>query len=230
MRIVKPGEKLTHKELRYFAKMAGQAYVNDPVHTYATKDPAAREKFVSHFMMERLHTSNGEDWFFIDDENRGLCVWRKARNEYGFFDFMLCADWVYLFAFLPRTVRTLAAYSPLDVKMFDEDTWIISPVFVAPEHQGQGIATELIKKSMETLAPLGYRFGLEAQDERNVRFYERLGFRTVQEAYYQRGDIRHYYMVYQDESQNGEGHGLPHRDPGDQVRHIQDRRRPDAMK
>ena len=199
MRIIKPGEKLSKKELRYFAKMAGEAYVNDPVHTYATKDPEQRKIFVSHFMMERLNTSNGEDYFYIDDENRGLCVWRKAHNEYGVLDFLKCPDWLYLYLFWPRTLRTLSAYGPLDVHVFDDKTWIISPVFVAPEHQGKGIATALIKQSMEDLSKLGYRFGLEAQDADNVRFYEKLGFRTIQTAEYKKGNIRHYYMVYPDD-------------------------------
>ena len=121
MRIVKPGEKLSKKELRYFAKMAGEAYVNDPVHSYATKDPEQRKKFVYHFMMERLNTSNGEDYFYIDDENRGICVWRRAWNEYTALDFLKCPDWLYLYIFFPRTLRTLAAYKPLDVKVFDEN-------------------------------------------------------------------------------------------------------------
>ena len=199
MRIVKPGEKLSQKELRYFAKMAGRAYVDDPVHSYATKNPESRVKFVCHFMMERLHTSNGADWFFIDDENRGLCVWRQARNEYGVLDFLKCPDWLYLYVFFPRTLRTLAAYRPLDVTVFDEDMWIISPVFVAPEHQGKGIATGLIRDSMAYLAPLGIRFGLEAQDEKNVRFYEKLGFETIREDVFGKGGIRHRYMVYRDD-------------------------------
>ena len=204
MRIVRPGEKLSNKELRYFAKMAGRAYVNDPVHTYATRDPAQREKFVYHFMMERLHTSNGEDWFFIDDENRGLCVWRQARNEYGVLDFLKCPDWLYLYFLFPRTLRTLAAYRPLDVTVFSEDTWIISPVFVAPEHQGKGIATHLITESMKELEKLNYRFGLEAQDERNVRFYERLGFETVKTDRYPKGNITHYYMIKKNGNENDE--------------------------
>ncbi len=195
MRIILPGEKLSKKELRRFAKMAGEAYVNDPVHTYATKDPEQRKKFVYHFMMERLNASNGVDYFYIDDENRGVCVWRQARNEYTALDFLKCPDWLYLYVFFPRTLRTLAAYKPLDVNVFGENCWIISPVFVAPEHQGKGIATELILKSMEDLAKRGYTFGLEAQDEKNVRFYEKLGFRTVSTARYEKGDITHYMMV-----------------------------------
>ena len=195
MRIVKPGEKLSKKELRYFAKMAGEAYVNDPVHSYATKDPEQRKKFVYHFMMERLNTSNGEDYFYIDDENRGICVWRRAWNEYTALDFLKCPDWLYLYIFFPRTLRTLAAYKPLDVKVFDENCWIISPVFVAPEHWGKGVATELLQKSMEDLSKLGYTFGLEAQDEKNVAFYKKLGFETVSTARYEKGDITHYLMV-----------------------------------
>ena len=88
MRVIRPGEKLSKEELRYFAKMAGEAYVNDPVYVYAIKDVERRKKFIYHFMMERLNTSNGEDWFYIDDEKRGLCVWRKAHNEYGVIDFL----------------------------------------------------------------------------------------------------------------------------------------------
>ena len=202
MRIIRPGEKLTNRELRYFAKMAGRAYLNDPVHTYATKDPARREQFVYHFMMERLHTSNGEDYMFIDDENRGICVWRRARNEYGVLDFLQCPDWIYLYIHLPNIIRTLAAYSKLDVKVFDEDTWIISPVFVAPEHQGKGIASALIRDSIEVLKPLGFRFGLEAQDEKNVRFYEKLGFEVVGQARYEKGDITHSYMMLTDGGQD----------------------------
>ena len=195
MRIIRPGEKLTKQELRFFANMAGRAYLNDPVHTYATKNPKRRERFVSHFMMERLNTSNGEDYFYIDDENRSVCVWRRARNEYGVLDFLKCPDWLYLYWFWPNTLRTLSAYAPLDVRVFDENTWLISPVFVAPEHQGKGIATALIQKSMEDLAKEGYTFGLEAQDEDNVRFYEKLGFRVIQTADFSKGNIRHYYMV-----------------------------------
>lgn len=195
MRVIKPGEKLSNRELRYFARIAGRAYLNDPVHTYATKNPRRREQFVYHFMMERLHTSNGEDWFFIDDENRGICVWRKAHNEYGVLDFLKCPDWTYLYIHLPNLIRTLAAYSPLDVKVFDADTWIISPVFVDPAHQGKGIATALIRDSMAQLEPLGIRFGLEAQDDANVRFYEKLGFRTIREDVYKKGNVTHRYMV-----------------------------------
>jgi len=74
MRIVRPGETLPEHELRFFAKMAGRSYLHDPVHTYATRDAKKRETFVYHFIMERLHASNGTDYFYIDDAMRGICA------------------------------------------------------------------------------------------------------------------------------------------------------------
>ena len=68
-------------------------------------------------------------------------------------------------------------------------------MFVDPEHQGKGIATELITKSMEELSKEGYTFGLEAQDEKNVAFYKKLGFEEIGRVRYEKGDITHVYMV-----------------------------------
>jgi GNAT superfamily N-acetyltransferase len=203
MKIYKPGEKMDKKELRAYAKIAGEAYADDPVHCYATKNRERRKRFVYHFMMERLSTSNGEDYIYVDEENGAMCVWRYARNEYTVLDFLRCPDWLYLYWFWPNTLRTLAAYRPLDVRAFDENTWIISPVFVDPAPPGKGIATELIRPGIADLTKQGLSCGLEAQDARNVRFYEKLGFRTIREDRFEKGNITHTYMVYQDGKNTG---------------------------
>ena len=38
--------KLTRKQLKYFSRMAAEAYVNDPVHSYVTKNESFRKRFV----------------------------------------------------------------------------------------------------------------------------------------------------------------------------------------
>jgi ribosomal protein S18 acetylase RimI-like enzyme len=184
--------------------MAAESYVNDPVHCYATKKEEKRKKYVYHFMMGRLSTSSGQDYIYIDEEERGLCVWRKAHNEYTLFDFLKCPNWVFLAYYWPNTIKTLKAYSHLDVKVFDENTYIISPVFVDVNHQGKGIATKLIKKGIEDLVPLGYQLGLEAQNPNNVIFYEKLGFRTKEYVYFKSEKIHNYYMIYDPENKEKE--------------------------
>lgn len=189
--------KMTRKELKYYARMAAESYVNDPVHVYATKNENKRKRYVYHFMMERLSTSNREDIIYFDEEKRGICVWRDAHNDYDMFDFLLCPNWVFLALYPIRTIKTLKAYSHLDSKVFPENTLIISPVFVSPEHQGKGIATKLIKKGIEDLVPQGYKLGLEAQNPENVGFYEKLGFKVIKHDYWKSEKIDNYYMLYE---------------------------------
>lgn len=196
--------KMTRKDLEYFSKMAARAYVNDPVHIYATPWKWLRLRYVYHFMIERLATSNREDIIYIDEEKRGICVWRDAHNEYNMFDFLLCPNWIFLAFYFISTFRTLKAYSHLDSKVFPENTLIISPVFVDPEHQGKGIATKLIKQGIEDLVPQGYNLGLEAQNPENVAFYEKLGFKTIKYVYFKGEKIHNYYMMYQPDERKEE--------------------------
>ena len=191
--------KMDRKTLKYFARMAAESYVNDPVHVYATKNEKLRKKYVYHFMMERLSTSNREDIIYFDEENRGICVWRDAHNPYNMFDFLLCPNWIFLVIYFVRTFKTLKAYSHLDEKVFPENTLLISPVFVDVKHQGKGIATKLIKQGIADLVPQGYKLGLEAQNPDNVKFYEKLGFKTIKYVYFESEKIHNYYMMYEGE-------------------------------
>lgn len=192
-------KKLTRKELEYYARMASETYVNDPVHVYATKNEKLRKKFLYHFMIERLSTSNGEDFIFEDEEKRGLCVWRDAHNDYTMFDFLKCPNWVFLCVYNISLIKTLKVFSHLDQKVFEKNTLLISPVFVDKDHKGKGIGTALIKRGIEELVPLGYKLGLETQNPENVALYERLGFKTVEYKFFKSEKIHNYYMVYKPE-------------------------------
>lgn len=192
-------KKLSRKELKYYAKMAAESYVDDPVHVYATKSEKLRKKFLYHFMLERLSTSNREDVIFEDEEKRGICIWRDAHNDYTMFDFMICPNWVFLCVYNISLIKTLRVFSNLDNKIFEKNTLLISPVFVDKAHQGKGIATRLIKQGIEELVPQGYKLGLETQNPENVPFYEKLGFKTLEYKFFENVGIHNYYMVYDGE-------------------------------
>ncbi len=192
-------KKLSRKELKYYAKMAAESYVDDPVHVYATKSEKLRKKFLYHFMLERLSTSNREDVIFEDEEKMGICIWRDAHNDYTMFDFMLCPNWVFLCVYNISLIKTLRVFSNLDNKIFEKNTLLISPVFVDKAHQGKGIATRLIKQGIEELVPQGYKLGLETQNPENVPFYEKLGFKTLEYKFFENVGIHNYYMVYDGE-------------------------------
>ncbi len=184
------------KTLKYYAEMASEAYINDPVYSFACKNEKIRKRFIYHFILLRLNSSRKKDIFYFDEENRGLCIFREAHYDYTMWQFLKCPNWVFLVLYFPITIKTLMAYSHLDNKdIFDDKTYIVSPVFVAPEHQGKGIATALLKKGMKKLLDEGYKIGLETQNPANVGFYEKLGFTTVKHEHYKLEKIDNYYML-----------------------------------
>lgn len=184
------------KTLRYFAKMASEAYINDPVYVFACKNEGIRKRFIYHWILLRLNSSRKKDIFYFDEENRGLCIFREAHYDYTMLQFLKCINWVFLVLYFPVTIKTLMAYSHLDNKdIFDDKTYIISPVFVSPEHQGKGIASSLMKKGMEALIADGCKIGLETQNPDNVPFYEKFGFKTVKHEHYKLENIDNFYML-----------------------------------
>ncbi|MBR3596741.1 MAG: GNAT family N-acetyltransferase [Clostridia bacterium] len=188
--------KVSRSTLKYYAKMASEAYINDPVYCFACKNEKIRKRFIYHFLLLRLNSSKKKDIIYFDKEDRGLCIFREAHYDYTMFQFLKCPNWVFLVLYFPLTIKTLMAYSHLDNKdVFDDKTYIVSPVFVSPDHQGKGIATSLLKKGMDELLSQGYKIGLETQNPDNVGFYEKLGFKTVKSEYYKLEKIHNYYML-----------------------------------
>ena len=189
-------EKVSRKTLKYYARMASEAYVNDPVYVFACKNENIRKRFIYHWLLIRLNSSRKKDIFYFDEEERGLLILREAHYDYTMLQFMKCPNWPFLVLYFPLTIKCLLAYSHLDNKdIFDEKTYIVSPVFVGKEHQGKGIATRLLKMGIEDMRARGCKIGLETQNPDNVGFYEKLGFRVAKEEYYKREKIHNYYMI-----------------------------------
>ncbi len=132
---------------------------------------------------------------YVDEENRGICVLRHAHNDYIMFDFLRCPNRFFV-EYIPSTIKTLLTYGHLDNKdIFDEKTYLISPVFVDKNHKGQGIATLLIKNAVNEFIPKGFKIGLETQNPDNVPFYEKPGFRTVKHENCEKENIHNHYMI-----------------------------------
>ncbi|AWN22494.1 N-acetyltransferase [Deinococcus irradiatisoli] len=54
--------------------------------------------------------------------------------------------------------------------------WTLQTVAVHPEAQGRGLGSAVLRPGLEAAAQAGLPAYLETSSERNVRFYERLGF------------------------------------------------------
>lgn len=189
-------DKVSRKTLKYYAKMASEAYVNDPVYVFACKNEKIRKRFIYHWLLLRLNSSRKKDIFYFDEEKRGLLILREAHYDYTMLQFLKCPNWPFLVLYWPLTLKALLAYSHLDnSEIFDDRTYIISPVFVGKEHQGKGVARKLINMGLEDMRSKGCKVGLETQNPDNVAFYEKFGFTVVKEEFYKLEKIHNYYML-----------------------------------
>lgn len=70
----------------------------------------------------------------------------------------------------------LAALSGLSLPDALAGCWTLETVGVDPAHQGTGLGTAVTSKGLAMIDQRGGPVALETSDERNVRFYQRLGF------------------------------------------------------
>lgn len=63
-----------------------------------------------------------------------------------------------------------------------DDVWFLDMVAVDPDHQGRGIGSALIRFGLERAVPDGADAFLETAISDNVSYYERFGFRVVEDC------------------------------------------------
>jgi ribosomal protein S18 acetylase RimI-like enzyme len=79
---------------------------------------------------------------------------------------------------LPRAARLLGA---MEWRHPREPHYYFANIGVAPELQGRGIGSALMRPTLERCDAGGLAAYLEASSERNAALYERLGFRLIRE-------------------------------------------------
>jgi GNAT superfamily N-acetyltransferase len=75
-----------------------------------------------------------------------------------------------------RMVRYMA---PLAARVVPADAWYLSIIGILPSAQGRGLGAALLAGTLEEASHANVTCYLESFTPRNLRFYERLGFRRV---------------------------------------------------
>jgi GNAT superfamily N-acetyltransferase len=86
-------------------------------------------------------------------------------------------------AFGARLPRAMALLTLIERRHFREPHYYIPYIGVAPDAQGQGLGTALLRPTLDRCDREGLPAYLEATSERNAALYERLGFKL-------RGELR----------------------------------------
>jgi len=74
-----------------------------------------------------------------------------------------------------------------------EQHWHLGPIGVLPSHQGSGIGTMLMERFCREVDACYAKAYLETEGDKNVRFYEKFGFKVVRES--EIFDVKNRYML-----------------------------------
>jgi ribosomal protein S18 acetylase RimI-like enzyme len=176
-----------------------QAFREDELYKYIVPDGHLRIEFLRTFFTFRLRygmkfgevqtTSDRCEGvaIWIPFENRKMTVPRILRS--GGLSAMRTMD-----ADTRRKLMALQEFAESARRKILEPHWHLSPIAVHPDHQGQGLASFLIRSMLERLDKTHSACLLETQTARNVSMYQRFGFKVMDEGIIPGSNVRHWVM------------------------------------
>lgn len=190
---------ITNDTLKKYARMGAKAFITNPGYVLSCDNESKKEDFVYNVILMRLYISRKTDIFYFDEEGRGLLVLRKAGMDYPASEVLKVPNIFGLlknFSFVAKLLSVTGAYSSKG--LYDEEkTYIVSPVFVDVNHQGKGVGTRLLKRAIADMAEKGYKVGLDTMEPSNVPYYEKLGFKLINDQISQETGAHSWYMIYE---------------------------------
>ena len=195
--------RLAPERLGEAAAVTGQALVDDPLFVFVLPDAGQRTSGVR-LMMDtalRIGLAHGEVWSTtppitgvaawlppahptVTEEERDAAGWRAVGTAWG----AEAVDRYQAFATdLGEVTESLAR----------EPRWHLSWLGVAPDQQGRGIGSSLVRPVTTRADAQGVACELFTLAARNVAIYERLGFRVTRETILPRSGLRLWVMARQ---------------------------------
>ncbi|MFF0740765.1 GNAT family N-acetyltransferase [Streptomyces sp. NPDC004111] len=144
-------------------------------HVIAADNHQERIRRFQELCLTRLGMTYGRVW--VGGDGRAVAVWATpdqdpspALAELAAALGELAGDRAAAFA---SAERAIAPHRP------QEPVWFLNTVAVAPEAQGRGLGGAVLTPGIEAASLAGHPAFLETSSERNVAFYEGLGFRVT---------------------------------------------------
>ncbi len=166
--------RATHDDLARAATTLGAAFADYPWTrwTVPADDHAGRVEALQRLYLEYLAIPHGTVW--VDEPVRAVSAFVPS-------DLPALPD-----AALARMVQLhgdrlphLESATARTAGYADPAAWSLATVGVAPEHRGGGLGEAVCRAGLDHLDAQRQACDLETTVARNVRLYERLGFRTV---------------------------------------------------
>lgn len=171
----------TASDRRAVAALLSRAFADDPAMSWIFPNPAVRaRKLPSLFKLlydedaahgVRLMTAGGE----------AATLWRSPGQAQTPPSTMLRSALPMLATFGFALGRALAVANAIDAHFPKHPFWYLHIAGCDPAHQGKGLGKAAVQAGIDRMGGSGLPFYLETATERNLGFYQALGFRVTDE-------------------------------------------------
>ncbi len=175
------------------------AFRHDELYKFVVPDENVRTEFLRNFFAFRIRYGMKFGEVHTTSENcEGIAIWIPYRNRRMTFPRIIRSGGLSTMRAIDATTRkklmSIQEFADKARERISEPYWHLSPIAVHPAHQGQGLASLLIRSMLERLDREPSACLLETQNYRNVAMYERYGFSVVDEETIPTSEVRHWVM------------------------------------
>ncbi len=194
--------RLTKKEVKLAGEILGRALCDDPIIIYLMPDEERRRRLVKHIyqMIICLGVKYGE--VYANSPNlEGVATWQYLNELYNekFWGKLLCSlkGKVYKVGMeLAKKHKPMEEYMhKVHKEIAPGEHWYLYVLGVEPSHQGKGHGSALVRHKLEEIDQQGIPAYLETSLEKNVKFYENLGFQVIKEGNILETEVYQYFML-----------------------------------
>ncbi|MGO9558699.1 MAG: GNAT family N-acetyltransferase [Acidimicrobiales bacterium] len=162
--------------------MLVRAFADDPVANFFFAGRRRREIGLHSFFTSQLrHQYMPHGHVYTTEDLSGVALWgppgRKRSDVAELLQLLPTAP----FLLSPHTVGALQLMFRVEGLHPTEPHWYLFTLGTAPERQGQGVGSALLRSMLEHIDEVGEPAYLESSKERNVPLYARFGFEVIDE-------------------------------------------------
>ena len=193
--------RLTKKHIKQSGKVLGRAFCNDPVPIQVIPNDAERKVKIEYIfqMITCLGIRYGEA-HAISPNLEGIAIWIPFKTyEESFLRIFRC---IFNTEVYKMRFEAQRRYKPIEkinkklhLKYAPREHWYLQTLGIDPPHQGKGHGSELLKFMLERIDKQGLPVYLETSTEKNVKFYEKFGFKLMEELIIPTTRMKEYFML-----------------------------------